>query len=222
MPLTKIIPKPMVKIINYPFLDFIIYQLRVNGVKEIILLTGYKSAVIKKYYLNKEYIKIHYSSPKWDTGARLFKARKELHDNFYLLYGDVFCNISFKKLNELHFKYKQLITPSPFLNPYGKGEYGSKNNIIIKGKNEIVKYSYKYKSSSYQATDIGYFLIQKKIILSLSNYHNPSFQKDLLSKIIKENKIYCNIVKRKYFYLTKKEDVKIFKDYITKTKKKVI
>ena len=222
MPLTKKIPKPMIKVFNYPFLDYLIYQLRINGVKEIILLTGYKSAVIKKHYLNKKDIKIQYASQKCDTGARLLKAYKELQDNFYLLYGDIYCNISFKKLTHLHLKNDQLITPSSFLNPHGKGEYGNLNNIKIKSKNEISKYSYKYRRRSYHATDIGYFLVQKKTIKNLSNYPNPSFQRDLFSNIIKKNKTHCNLVKRKYFYITKKEDVKIFENYIVRTKRKII
>ena len=54
MPLTKNIPKPMVKISNYPFLDYLIYQLTSSGINEIVLLTGYKSSIIKKYYKNKK------------------------------------------------------------------------------------------------------------------------------------------------------------------------
>ena len=222
MPITKNIPKPMVKITDNPFLDYLIYQLRSNGITEILLLTGYKSLIIKKYYQNKKDIKIKYADPKWDTGARLLKVYKELEDNFFLLYGDIYCNISFKKLIFLHFKNNQLITPSPFLNPNGEGEYGIMNNVKISSKNEILKYLYNTKRSYFQATDIGYFLIQKKIIKNLSNYFNPSFQRDLFLNIIKNNKTFCNITKRKYYYITKKEDIKIFKNYVKRTKRKII
>lgn len=222
MPLTKNIPKPMVKISNYPFLDYLIYQLTSSGINEIVLLTGYKSSIIKKYYKNKRNIIVKYADPKWDTGARLLKAYKDLKDNFFLLYGDIYCNISFKKLIYLHSKNNQLITPSAFFNPHGKGEYGKMNNIKIRGKNEITKYSYKTRRISYQATDIGYFLVKKKIIKELSNYPNPSFQENLFLNIVKKNKTLCNLTKRRYFYITKKEDVKYFEDYVVKTKRKII
>ena len=61
--ITKKIPKPMVIVQNKPFLEHLIIQLKKNGIKEIILLIGYKGEIIKNYFLNgkKFKIKIKYS-----------------------------------------------------------------------------------------------------------------------------------------------------------------
>ena len=56
--ITKKIPKPMVIVQNKPFLEHLIIQLKKNGIKEIILLIGYKGEIIKNYFLNGKKFKI--------------------------------------------------------------------------------------------------------------------------------------------------------------------
>ena len=49
MPLTKNLPKPMVKLQNKPILEHLINKLEYFDLKNIIVSTFYKSNEIKKY-----------------------------------------------------------------------------------------------------------------------------------------------------------------------------
>ena len=51
-PLTNSIPKPMTMVNRYPFLDYLIRSIVDINIKNILILTGYKSQIIS----NIEYI----------------------------------------------------------------------------------------------------------------------------------------------------------------------
>ena len=74
-------PKPMVIVKKKPFLYHLILQLKKQGIRNFLLLTGYKSKVIKSYFGDgsKFDINIEYSwSPtSWETSKRLIKVKKK-------------------------------------------------------------------------------------------------------------------------------------------------
>ena len=49
LPITKKLPKPMVVVDNKPFLYHLIKQCKSNGIKNFLLLCGYKKEKIIKY-----------------------------------------------------------------------------------------------------------------------------------------------------------------------------
>ena len=86
LPLTKDNPKCMVKLFNKTILERQIEIFRNCGINEIIVITGYLSERINicnlKYYQNKKYD----STNMLET---LFCAKKELHDDIIISYGDI-------------------------------------------------------------------------------------------------------------------------------------
>ena len=85
MPLTKNIPKPMVKINNKPFLKYLIEYLQKQNIKKIIILTGYKSKIIENYFKNKKNITIFKTRIEDDTGSRILKAfEKKLLESHWI------------------------------------------------------------------------------------------------------------------------------------------
>ena len=101
--ITKILPKPMMDVVGKPFLEHLVIQLKRNGIKEILLLVGYKSETIKSYFKSgkKFGIKINYSYMPEDskTGSRLYSAKKKIKNNFILLYCDNYSSLNIHKLN---------------------------------------------------------------------------------------------------------------------------
>ena len=109
LPITKKIPKPMAMVNGRPFLYYLIKQCKLNGIKEIILLCGYKSEKIKKYFKNGNKfglsIKYSFNPPDINTYKRLVDAKHLLKNDFLLLYSD---NYSSLNLNDLYSVYKKL------------------------------------------------------------------------------------------------------------------
>ena len=83
MPLTMDRPKPMVLINNKPFLDYLIYSLIEQGIKKIIILTGYKSKIISQRYNNYKDIQILciQGDEIYETGQRIIKAYRIPYSN---------------------------------------------------------------------------------------------------------------------------------------------
>lgn len=127
---TEFRPKPMVPIGSHPILWHIMHLYRRSGFKHFVLCTGFKSEVIKSYFINyssmhsdftvdlsNNHLTIHSTHHKEDwkvtvaytgedtmTGARLAMAAEKYLDNAPLAavtYGDGLCNADLK--HELSF-----------------------------------------------------------------------------------------------------------------------
>lgn len=181
LPLTKKIPKPMVNVSKKPFLYHLIKQCRSNGIKEIILLCGYKSQLIKKYFSNgnKLGVKIKYSfnPPQINTYKRICEAQKILKKDFLLLYADNYASLN---LHHMFCYYKKL--KSKLLVSVAKKNYG--NVKISNCKKKLISKYYFKKNLKEKNVEIGYMIVNKKTLLKYYDNKNSSINKliDVLSK----------------------------------------
>tara|TARA_Y100001970_G_scaffold294156_1_gene447652 strand:+ start:19956 stop:20738 length:783 start_codon:yes stop_codon:yes gene_type:complete len=138
--MTKIKPKPMIKIIRKPFITYIINKYQSHGINNFFICLGYKGEVIKKYFINnKKYNAYHYKNPKnylsdlkknkiiyknnkpnvflIDTGLKTMtggrlKRLENIFKNksFMLTYGDGICDVDINKLISFHKKNNKIAT----------------------------------------------------------------------------------------------------------------
>lgn len=156
-------PKPMVEIGGRPILWHIMKIYAAHGVREFVILAGYKSHMIKDYFANYW---VHSASATFDlknntttieshdnedwtvtvvetgadtlTAGRLQMARKYIGDEpFFLTYGDGVSNIDVDAVLELHKKEGALVTATVVQPP---GRFGmmqlEDNESIIRGFRE--------------------------------------------------------------------------------------
>ena len=133
---TNLIPKPMVEIGGHPILWHIMKIFSYWGFNEFIVLTGYKSHVIKEYFINyytrhsditvdmaRNSVEIHnHRAEPWKvtmlytgydtmTGGRLLRAKNYLADEpFMLTYGDGLSDINIPDLIQHHKTAGKLVT----------------------------------------------------------------------------------------------------------------
>jgi len=94
-PLTQTKPKPMIKLLGKPILQYIIEELKTLGVTKILIVTGYKGEQIKNYFKKgSEFgLSISYAkqSKENDIKSAFLAAKKYLaNDNeFLLLFSDI-------------------------------------------------------------------------------------------------------------------------------------
>ena len=134
--ITESIPKPMIQIDNKPILYHIMTSFSKYGVNDFIIALGYKSEVIKNYFMNfKERnsdFKINLESGKVDffdnfsndwnitlvntgidsmTGGRLKLLKDHIkEENFLLTYGDGLSNVNIKELIKFHKSHGKIAT----------------------------------------------------------------------------------------------------------------
>ena len=106
--LTAATPKPMLPVHGKPFLESLIRQLRNSGLKDLILLCGYRAERIRDYFGDGSAfgVRIRYSvetRPMGTAGAVKSAARwLEPGKNFLLMNGDTFFRNDWRELMGFH------------------------------------------------------------------------------------------------------------------------
>ena len=143
---TKIKPKPMVKIGNFPILVHIMKKYYKHGFKDFIIALGYKKEIIFDYFKKTKF------KEKWNidlvntgrntlTAKRLLKLENKLIENdfFLLTYGDGLSNLNINRLVNFHIKHKKVATVTAVRPPARFGQLNIVNNNVANfdEKNQI-------------------------------------------------------------------------------------
>ena len=134
---TKYKPKPMVSIGKYPILWHILKIYEFYNNNEFIIAGGYKQNFIKNFLFKNNNliskIDLIDTGPLTNTGGRLFRLKKFLKNNtFMLTYGDGLANININKLIKFHKKHKSLATITVVRPPARWGYVKLHNNTVSK------------------------------------------------------------------------------------------
>ena len=193
--ITKETPKPMIKIGGLPILEYQINLLRRNGIKDIIILTGYLSNIIKKYFkkgtdlgVNIDYSE---SSPETGTAERVKLVEKYLSNDFIILYGDIMTNINLLDFITFHKKKK-----GEYTIVVNHSDHPHDNDLVILDNDQkITSFHPKPHGSEKNLGNLnnsGIYLMSKKIM----RYINPKpgieldFGKHILPTVINKEKVY--------------------------------
>lgn len=222
-PFTLKNPKPMFPVNGRPFLEHLIELLKNNSIKEVVILTGYLGDKIEKYFENgsKFGIKIKYSyTPFSDekgqenkSGLRLKNAEKLLDNFFLLLYCDNYWPLQLDKLIKFYEKH-----PSDILvTVYSNLDNSTKNNMLIDNKGYVIKYDKKRLKKNLNSVDIGFFIVNKKV-LDLLPKSNSQFEKNVLPKLIRKRKLSAYLANHKYYSISDLQRVKILEKFLVPKK----
>lgn len=106
LPYTTTFPKPMMPVGNRPMLEILLRQLRANGIREVIVATGYLDEIIRASLGDGAAldVSITYSkeSRPLGTAGPLDLVRDRLHETFLLINGDVLADLDFARLARTH------------------------------------------------------------------------------------------------------------------------
>ena len=117
-PYTTVIPKPLLPVGDRPILEIILEQLRVAGVKEVILAVGHMSHLFESFFGDgkRHGLKISYSfedEPLGTAGA-IAHAIDRLGKDFLVMNGDLLTTLNYKKLFLNHLENKAAGTIATF------------------------------------------------------------------------------------------------------------
>lgn len=216
-PLTEDRPKPMVLINKKPFLEYLINLLKKNGIEEIILLLGYMPEKVIEYFGDGSRfgLKIKYSisSVEEESGTRVRRAAHLLDDNFMLLYCDNYWPLDLKRMVDAYEKSGVLAMMTVYNNKNGDGEYGFKNNIHVAETGHVIYYGPYGNEPWFQGLDIGFFILNRKIIKMMPRSVNFSFQNTILVQLIDKLQLSAYRTDSLYYTITNPELVKKTEKY---------
>lgn len=201
-------PKPMIEIGEKPIIWHIMKIYSNYGITDFIICLGYKSEIIKQYFLNYNFLnsnfEINIQSKKikllnnnikenWNvslidtglntmTGGRLKKIQKYLSkdETFCMTYGDGLAKIDINKLIDHHKKSKKLATMT-VVKP------GSRFGIAQIKDNKINKFQEK-PSGQGDWINGGFFVLNSKVLNEIKN-EKTIWEKEPLQSIINKKEL---------------------------------
>jgi len=114
-PYTTVLPKPLVPVGDYPILEIIIRQLIHHNFKEVTLMVGYLSELIKAYFIQRpsitNKININYIGEETPTGTAGSLAWLEgMDDAFLVMNGDVLTTLDYTDIIKYHHDHNNMLT----------------------------------------------------------------------------------------------------------------
>ena len=214
-PLTNKIPKPFAPVNNRPFMDYLIKSLVDVKINHVLILTGYKAEVIEERYANMKGINIDFHRGKVSdqTGTRLINAFTLLDEYFLLLYGDNYWPIELNEMIKLYNKSNVAVSTTVFSNKNGTGEYGKDNNVVIGNDGLVINYDKQRLTKEANGVDIGYFIVRKNILKGIK-LNNPSFEVDILPRLIVEKNLAAYVTGNQYYFITDKSSLNNFSEVV--------
>ena len=185
------VPKPMAKVSEIPFLDYLINHLKENGFDSFIFLTGYKSEIIENYYKDLNGAVFIKENTPLGTGGAVLNAYEYLNEDFYIINGDTFFDIDFSLADDFT-KNKSatlILRYSDNISRYGYVDID--DNYIIKTYIEKGKLP-NNKIDGYINSGILY--LRKEVLKPYYNEYDGQFvsmEKDIFPKLIEKKLLYA-------------------------------
>jgi len=200
-------PKPMVEIGGKPILWHIMKIYSSHGINDFIVCCGYKSHLIKDYFVNyslrqsdvsvdvqNNEIKIHPSELEpWNivlaetgegsmTGGRLLSVKKYIEDDkdFCFTYGDGVGNPNITSAIKFHRSHKKLATVTTAFAP---GRFG---NLKLEG--DLVTRFHEKPKGDGAMINAGYFVLSPKVLDYIADYAT-TWENEPLMNLAKDNQL---------------------------------
>lgn len=203
-PFTLNNPKPLIPINGVPFIDHLIHLLINNGIREVIMLIGYLGDKIENYLgdgsrygitINYSYTPLlNESGEENKSGIRLKNAEKLLDYTFLLLYCDNYWPLQLTELLDFFNDHQS----DSLVTVYSNLDNSTKNNIYVDEDGYITKYDKSRQDETLNGVDIGFFIIDKKVLKLLPN-SNSSFELMIIPKLIRNKKLSGYLTSQKYY-----------------------
>lgn len=201
-------PKPMVEIGGRPILWHIMKNFSVQGITEFIILCGYKSQIIKDYFINYAlyqadvtfdmahhcYEVHHNHAENWQvtlletgletmTGGRLKRAQPYLGEqDFLFTYGDGVSDVSVAELVRFHQEQGVAATVTAVQPP---GRFGG--FVLAEGQTKIDRF--REKPAGDGAWISGGFFVLKPEVLNLIADDQTTWEQQPMMQLAQEGKL---------------------------------
>ena len=189
--------KVMASVGGYPFLDILLHFIWAAGFRRVILCTGYKAKNIEAYY-NKQngHLTFVFSREKkpLGTAGAIRLAQKYIHSQlFFVLNGDSFCPIDFRKFLLFHQK-KKAIASVVVSKVKSSQDYGS---ILMDKNHRITGFREKMANPRTAFVNAGIYCFKKEVLKSIPQKKYVMLEKDVFPKWVKKA-FYGFVTKRSF------------------------
>lgn len=187
--LTRDIPKPMIEVAGRPHLERVAQSFADRGLREIVLLTGYKHEVVEQHFGDGSRfgMNITYSreTEPLGTGGALREARALLRDRFILTFGDVLRRFDYDRFVQQHERNCLAVYP----------RVTTGNSEIADGR--VVRFDKKAPELPY--IDAGFSVMRTSNLDLLPPRGACSFEEIVYATLAKNGDLECEVVDLDFF-----------------------
>jgi mannose-1-phosphate guanylyltransferase len=210
-PLSCTRPKSLFPILNKPLLQWTLERLAKNSITEAILAVNHQTEIaIRQHRIPKNGIHVKYSRDPPDkplgTGGPIKKAEGLLEHvaPFFVLNGDIFADVDYAQILELHNKKKAVATLSLWRvedpSRYGVAELAKDNRI----RRFIEKPP--RKSALSNLINAGAYVLSPEIFNYIPKGQKVSIEREVFTKLAEEGKLYGKVFDGLWTDIGKPED----------------
>lgn len=183
------IPKPMVPVDGKPLLEYQVEKLKTYGIKKIVMIVGHLGEKIVDHFKDgKDFgVEIDYifeKEPLGTAGAFYYLKDKTDAKDFMLVFGDVFFDMDFDRMEDFHFKNSALTT----LLAHPNGHPYDSDLIQTDDTGRVIGFDSKHNVRDYwydNMVNAGMYIINKKLLDLVKEPVKTDFEKDILANQVK-------------------------------------
>lgn len=183
------IPKPMVPVDGKPLLEYQVEKLKAYGIKKIVMIVGHLGEKIVDHFKDgKDFgVEIDYifeKEPLGTAGAFYYLKDKIDAKDFMLVFGDVFFDMDFDRMEDFHFKNSALTT----LLAHPNGHPYDSDLIRMDDKGRVIGFDSKHNVRDYwydNMVNAGMYIINRKLLDLVKEPVKTDFEKDILANQVK-------------------------------------
>ncbi len=189
-PLTEKTVKSMVPVLNKPFLEYVINQLKEHQITEVILALCYKPYQIEDYFGNGDRFDVRLvyiieDFPLGTAGA-VKNVERYIKDSFFVLNGDIFFDLDFTEMLRFH-KQKQAkitIALTPVSDPTSYGV------VVTEVDGKIIRFVEKPPPDKVISNMInaGVYILEPDVLEYIPSNRYFMFEYHLFPTLVKEGK----------------------------------
>ncbi|MCP5002373.1 MAG: NTP transferase domain-containing protein [Planctomycetes bacterium] len=217
-PLTLEIPKPMIPVMDKPYLEYQLQYLKSYNITDILLCVGYLGEHIQRHFGDGESrnmsIAYSFEEKPLGTGGALKNAEEHLDDSFYLIYGDSFLPINYSAIKK-HFVD---VDKAVLMVLYDNGQDTSvPNNVSFDTIGMVTGYEKNNSSSIFNYVDAGVLVLKKKILDRLPHGKEISLEQEIIPDYIAKEECAGFVTWERFYDIGTPERLKLFETYLNET-----
>jgi NDP-sugar pyrophosphorylase family protein len=215
-PLTQTIPKPMVPVAGVPYLQHQLRILQRQGIRDIILLTGYLGEQIEGYFGDGERIglAIRYSREQnpLGTGGALRQARQLLAEDFLVIYGDSYLPIDYAvvltKLRNSDAEGLLVVYDNRL------EDTSVKNNVELDDSGYVTRYD-KDAPFKLDYVEAGVLAFRRAVLDRIPEQAVVSLEKEIFPQLITQRRLTAYITTQRFYDIGTPERLKAIEEVLT-------
>ncbi len=224
-PLTADVPKAMIDINGRPFLEYVIEELKRNGIRQIVLCLGYLADKVREYFGDgkKFGVRIEYSVEKeyLGTAGALKLAQDLLADDFFVLNGDTYLKADYAGIYRDFKKSDKL----GLMVVYDNREKAAAENIAVDDDGMVAAYGKREPlkkgdqpvemlsagSAEYRFVDAGVYVFKKGMLDLIERGRFASLEGDVYPELIMQKELKAYVTSQRYYDLGTPERLELIR-----------